>query len=222
MAIVSFFGGVGIALALCLILGGVYWYNSRPRPWKTEAIKAHFYRVSWHPVFNDSYRKAVSNNATGERAEKESEPSPPKGSMPLAGQMNVDLIFDLENDTAYDYTLQAPNSYGLVAMEKVGSKNSLVRVEFLKWSPEYSGVLRPINGDNQILIPAHQTVRVRFSNQYFMMDYADPKKRQDWENGEVGKQFVRDTLKDSDSFVIFDETSHYRIELPLKDALRQE
>jgi hypothetical protein len=52
IAIRGFFGGVGIAVALAIILGVFIWYHNlpeRPKPWNTRALKAQWdtmeYRV---------------------------------------------------------------------------------------------------------------------------------------------------------------------------------
>ncbi len=42
-AIRSFFGGVGIAVTIAIIVGLLTWYNTeRPKPWNTSAIKAEW------------------------------------------------------------------------------------------------------------------------------------------------------------------------------------
>ena len=45
LAVRSFFGGVGIAVALAIISGVLIWYHNRPerpKPWNTGALKAQF------------------------------------------------------------------------------------------------------------------------------------------------------------------------------------
>jgi hypothetical protein len=37
-------------------------------------------------------------------------PEPPSGFVSLLGKITVQISYDLENSTAYDYTLQGPNS----------------------------------------------------------------------------------------------------------------
>jgi hypothetical protein len=221
-AFISFFGGLGIALALGLIFGVAYWFNTRPKPWKNEAIKAHLVHTTWYPSFNDSYLKEPSKHRSGELAENDSQQplKLPKRFVRFLGTMWVQVLFDLENTTAYDYTLQAPTDYGLVRMQKLKSSNGLVTGNLIIWSAEQGGNFSAIGGDNSILIPARQTVRVRFSNQYSISEDDDPNRRRDWGNNEVQKQFVREMLRDIDSFVILDETSRYRIELPLQDAVK--
>jgi hypothetical protein len=33
---------VGLVLACAIIIGGVIWYSSRPRPWNADAVRAYF------------------------------------------------------------------------------------------------------------------------------------------------------------------------------------
>jgi hypothetical protein len=45
LAIRSFFGGIGVALALSIIFGSLIWYRNRPerpKPWDTGALKAQW------------------------------------------------------------------------------------------------------------------------------------------------------------------------------------
>ncbi len=45
IAIRSFFGGAGIAVALAIIVGAFIWYHNRPehpKPWNTAALKATY------------------------------------------------------------------------------------------------------------------------------------------------------------------------------------
>jgi len=132
--------------------------------------------------------------------------------------MRVQLVFDLENTTAYDYTLQAPRAYGPIAMERRKSSQSLMRDNLMTWSEEWGGNYGAESADNSILIPARQTVRVRFYNEYMILEDVDT--QQDWKNSEVQNRYVQEMLKDVESFVILDELSHYRIELPLHDVMK--
>jgi hypothetical protein len=103
-------------------------------------------------------------------------------------------------------------------MEKLKSSQSLVRDNLMNWSGEWGGNYGAESANNSILIPARQTVRVRFANEYMILEDGDS--QQDWKNGEVQKRYVHEMLKDVESFVILDEPSHYRIELPLHDATK--
>jgi hypothetical protein len=42
LAIVSFFGGLGIAFGAALIVSSFIWYKARPKQWNNHAIKAEF------------------------------------------------------------------------------------------------------------------------------------------------------------------------------------
>lgn len=45
LAVRSFFGGIGIAVALAIVFGVFIWYSNRPerpKPWNTEALKAQW------------------------------------------------------------------------------------------------------------------------------------------------------------------------------------
>ena len=215
IAIISFFGGLGFALGVGLILGCVHWYHKRPMPWKSETIKAHFVRAMWYPV----YIPPPPNGSIEIRNPKQAEiPMGPVGRFQrIVGNMKVQLVFDLENTAAYDYTLRPPGIYGPIAMEQVKSSRSLARNNLMTWSQEWGGNYGAYSPDDSILIPAHQTVRVRFANEYEFLE--NPDSQQDWKNGEVQKQYVKEMLKNVDSFIILDEASHYRIELPLRDAM---
>lgn len=45
LIVVSASGGAGFAVMACIIWGAVRWYQSRPRPWNTRAIKASFVSI---------------------------------------------------------------------------------------------------------------------------------------------------------------------------------
>src|SRR5208282_2358808 len=40
LIVISIFAGAGFALTIALMVAGMTWYNSRPKPWNTQAIPA--------------------------------------------------------------------------------------------------------------------------------------------------------------------------------------
>jgi len=218
MAIVSFFGGLGIALGAALLFASVYWYNSRPKQWNAQAIRAHHKQSDWFPLLEDWFQKEQEKHRRGELLP--SVPKPPAGFIAIVGKMRLRFSYDLENTTSSDYTLELPQSYGLQVMQRLRSSDTLVNGKGVTWF-----VAEPLNiaapdENKAILIPARQSVRVVFSIDYEILDDTDTMRTSDWSNKDVQKDFVRTMLKDADSFVLLDETHRYRINLPLQDALR--
>jgi hypothetical protein len=222
LAIISLFGGFGIATGLAALIGSVFWYNSRPKQWNTQAVQAHYRQSDSYVALEDWYQKKLASRAAS-KAPSEIVPKTTTSALwvALLGKTTVQVSYDLENSTDSDYTLPQPDSAGLIAMQKLKSNGSLVDGKGLKWS-----LAEPLNHlwtaeQKTILIPAHQTVRVVFAIDYDIDDDdAEATAVTDWTNNEVQKHFARHLLKDADAFVLLDENSRYRINLPLQDALR--
>jgi hypothetical protein len=138
--------------------------------------------------------------------------------------------FDLRNNTAADYTLEAHPSETTVVMQRMQSSGTLVSGMGLTWSPEHgpgtqqldeqgipSKVPKGFFADAPISIPSGQAVRIYFWAEYDMDDIvaALPK------GTEIHPAtVVQRALKDTESFVLLDTVNRYRIELPLQDAVR--
>jgi hypothetical protein len=220
MAIISFFGGLGLAFAIALIFGSVLWYNTRPRQWSAQAIRAHYRESDCFVTLEDWYQKELDKRGA-DHSQNRAITAPAGYWVLLLGKTTVQASYDLENSTSSDYTLQPPQSAGLVAMQKLKSNGSMVEGKGLKWS-----LAEPLHHlwtaeQKPILIPAHQTVRVVFAIDYDI-DNDDPAATSitDWKSKSTQRDFARHVLKDAEAFVLLDEALHYRIELPLQDALR--
>jgi hypothetical protein len=216
IALVSLFGGVGITLSLAALLGLFFWYNSRPRPWNAQAIRAHYNRASCFVVLEDWYKTELKNGSA-HRADSV-KTDPPTGWTILLGKITVQFSYDLENSTNSDYTLDTPESLSLIPMQRLKLNRSLIDGKGLRWS-----VAEPLNhlwvsDGKTILIPAHQTVRISFSHEYDLDDDDSMAANvTDWSSEEVRKDVARHLLKDTDAFILLDEAHHYRIELPLQE-----
>ena len=50
LVLISASAGAGVAVTLLLIIGGHNWYQSRPKPWDTSAVKATFHYIDTEGV----------------------------------------------------------------------------------------------------------------------------------------------------------------------------
>jgi hypothetical protein len=220
IALISFFAGVGIALGFAVLFGSVIWYNARPKQWNAHAIRAHYRQSDCFITLEDWYQKELKKRGSKEAPEVYLQKAPSKF-VALLGKTTVQVSYDLENSTNYDYRLEPPETVGLVAMQKLKSNGSLVDGKGLKWS-----LAEPLNHlwtaeQKAILIPAHQTVRVVFAIDYEIDDDDSAATNiTDWTKAETQKDFARHVLRDADDFVLLDENLRYRIDLPLQDVLR--
>ena len=150
-------------------------------------------------------------------------PLPPGLWVEVIGSFHARLFYDLENTTAFDYTLDPPDSASVVPMERLKENGSLVDGNGLKWAlaAPSSRIIRAAEENKPIVIPAHETVRIEFDAVYDIFDDVDVKrdvKKAKWENEEELKKFLNSTLLDVQSFVLLDESQRYKIELSLRDA----
>lgn len=215
LAVVSFFIGVGIAVVLCSLLAGVYWYTTRPPKWNTHAIQASYKQSGSYVALEDWYQKQLAHRA------QTTEPEDPAGWVSLLGTFTLKVSYDLKNSTDSDYTLETPDASGLVPMLRLRSNGSMVDAKGLKWS-----VAEPLNhlwmADHKtILIPAHQAVRVVFAMDYQINgDDRVATTVADWAKQENRSAFGRHLISDADAFVLLDAAHHYEIDLPLNDAMK--
>lgn len=216
LAVVSFFIGVGVAVVLCSVLAGLYWYTTRPPKWKTAAIQATYKQSGSYAVIEDWYQKQLAHK-------RQSIPESPAGFVAYLGQFTLQVSYDLKNSTDSDYTLEAPESSGLVSMQRLKSNGSMVDGKGLKWS-----VAQPLNrlwmsDQKTILIPVHRTVRVVFAMDYPINDDDTVATAlTDWTKEENRAVFGRHLISDADAdaFVLLDSSHHYEIDLPLSDAMK--
>jgi hypothetical protein len=219
VAIISFFLGIGLAFGAALVVGSALWYAARSKQWNLRALHAQYRQSDSYVTLEDWYQKELNKRQAGESPKRL---ATPQGEwISLLGKTTVQVSYDLENTTASDYTLQPPQSAGLTAMQELKPNGTLVEGKNLKWS-----LAEPLNhlwtaDQKPILIPAHQIVRVVFSMEYEINDDdSSATSITDWNDKTVRRDFARHLLKDAEAFVLLDESSHYRIELPLQDALR--
>jgi hypothetical protein len=193
--------GLGTAVGLVILVGGFLWYESRPKPPKPWNTRAIEAHYSNTQFFAE------------------------KGSTLQAG-----FVFDLRNNTAADYTLEAHPSDTTVVMQKMKSSDTLVSGMGLTWSPEHGPGTQQLDEqgipskipkgafiDAPIFIPSGQSVRIYFWSAYDVPDIvaAFPK------NETIHpKTVLQSALKDTESFVLLDTVNRYRIELPLQDAVK--
>lgn len=207
ITILSCFGVAGFGFAVALMAGGVYWYSRTPKtpqPWNGKAIQAIY----------------VGTNFVEEGKEN---------------TLRAKLVFDLWNTTGYDYTLEAKPSAATIVMQKVKAEPSLVDGMGLTWTVEHGSGTGQLHADGipgmsreaflvgPVFIPAGEAVRVDFWSEYDIFDIvaalgkdekielSDPRQQ---------KKILKHALEDTDSFVILDKTNHYRIELPLQEAVK--
>jgi hypothetical protein len=218
VAIISFFGGLGVAVVVCALFASVLWYSNRLKQWNAQAIRAHYKQSGCYVTLEDWYRKELSK-----RTDRKAQRLPESSSewVSLLGKITVQVSYDVENSTAYDYTLQAPNSAGLVSMQRLKSNGSLVDGKGLVWS-----LAEPLHHlwtaeQKPVLIPAHQTARIVFAISYDINgDDSVATSVTNWTEKQTQKDFARHLLSDAEAFVLLDEGHRYRIDLPLQDALR--
>ena len=194
--------GLGTAVGLAILAGGLLWYQSRPKPpkpWNTKAIEAHYVNTQ----FFEGEKKTT---------------------------LRAGLVFDLKNNTGADYTLEEHPSDTVVVMQRMKFSNTLVSGMGLTWSPERGPGTQQLDGQGNrntlpkgffanapIFIPSGQAVRVYFWSEYDILETvaALPK-------GETiyPTTVLQNALKDTDSFVLLDKLHRYQIELPLQNALK--
>ena len=110
----------------------------------------------------------------------------------MLGKIAVQISYDLENSTAYDYTLQAPNSLGLVSMQRLKSNGSLVDGKGLDWSLAEPTHHLWTTEQKTVLIPAHQTARIVFVISYDINGDDDVATSiTDWTKEATQKEFAR-------------------------------
>jgi hypothetical protein len=207
VALVSFFGGLGLAVGIAMLGGVIYWYVDRPKPpqpWNTAAINASYVGAR---LFNDEKDQTL----------------------------RAKLIFDLRNNTSTDYTLEEKPSDTTFVMQKIRGKDALVDGMGLTWSVEHGPGSRQLdsNGipsnfprdafiDAPILLPAGQAVRVDFWSEYDLIDLraaSDGDKTPLTDRNEQTK-VLKYLLRDTESFVLLDKTDRYRIDLPLGEMAK--
>lgn len=217
IAIISFFGGLGVAVVAVALFVSVLWYSNRPKQWNAQAIRAHYRESQCYAALEDWYEKELSKQ-NEHRVQRI--PEPPSW-ISLLGKITVRISYDVENSTAYDYTLQAPNSAGLVSMQRLKSNGSLVDGKGLDWSLAEPAHHPWMTEQKTVLIPAHQTARVAFAISYDIDgDDAVATSITDWTKEATQREFARHLLSDAEAFVLLDEVHRYRIDLPLQDAFK--
>jgi hypothetical protein len=217
---VSLFAGAGIAFAAAVVIAFVSWYNNRPIQWNAQAIQAHFNKANYSTELEDWYQEELNKRDAGQPQDA------PKaltssGWITQLGEMTVQISYDLENSTNLDYTMEPPQTAGWIPMQRLKSNGTLVDGKGLKWSAAEPFGHLWISDRKAILIPAHQTVRVFFSIDYVINDGDSVATSiTDWKKEGVQRNFARHELGNTDSFLIFDQAHHYRIELPLEDVMQ--
>jgi hypothetical protein len=207
ITILSCFGVAGFGFAVALMAGGVYWYSrspKTPKAWNEKAIQALY----------------VGTKFVEEGKEN---------------TLRAELVFDLWNTTGYDFTLEAKPSETMIVMQKVRSEPSLVDGLGLTWTVEHGSGTGQLHADGipgfsreaflvgPVFIPAGEAVRVDFWSEYDIFDIVaaignDEKIR--LSDPAQQRKILKHALADTDSFVLLDKKNHYRIELPLQDAVK--
>ena len=205
--VLACFAVAGIAFAVALLAGGIYWYSQAPKgpgAWNDKAIQALY----------------VGTKFVEEGKEN---------------TLRAELVFDLWNSTRYDYTLEAKPSETMIVMQKVRAEPSLVDGLGLTWTVEHGpgtgqlhaegipGVSREAYLVGPVFIPAGEAVRVDFWSEYDIFDITAALARDEkiqLSDPVQQKKILRHALADTDSFVLLDKKNHYRIELPLQDAVK--
>jgi hypothetical protein len=185
---------------------GVYWYSRQPKTpkgWNEKAIQAIY---------------------VGTKFEEEGKEN----------TLRVKLMFDLFNTTRYDYTLEAKPSATMMVMQKVKSEPSLVDGIGLTWTVEHGSGTGQLHADGipgfsreaylvgPIFIPAGEAVRVDFWSEYDLFDIVaalGKDERIALSDPVQQRKILKHAMADTDSFVLLDKANHYRIELPLRDAV---
>jgi hypothetical protein len=194
--------GLGTAVGLVLLVGGFLWYQGRPKPpkpWNTRAIEAHYSDIQFFE---------------GEKGKT----------------LRASFVFDLRNNTAADYTLEGHSSDTTIVMQRMKSIDTLVSGMGMTWTPERGPGTQQLDDrgipskipkgaftDAPILIPSGQAVRIYFWSEYDMVDIVAALPKNETIHP---KTILQSALKDTESFVLLDKINRYRIDLPLKDALR--
>ena len=96
LALISFWGGMGFALGLCLVLAAIVWFNGRPRPpkpWNTTAIVAQQY---------------------------------PGVSLGGGEKKGIELTYTLENTTDTDYRIEYDSRPAILSRTKWGTLSELI------------------------------------------------------------------------------------------------
>jgi hypothetical protein len=218
IAIISFFGGLGIAVVAGVFFFSVLWYSNRPKQWNADVIRAHYRESECFVTLEDWYKKELSKQSDHK---SHPAPEPPSEWVTLLGKISARISYDLENSTAYDYTLQDSKSLGLVSLQRLKSNGSLVDGKGLDWSLAEPTHHLWMTEQKTVLIPAHQTARVVFFIAYDIDgDDAVATSITDWTKKQTQKEFARHLLSDAEEFVLLDEARRYRIDLPLQDAFR--
>ncbi len=214
LALISFFIGLGIAVAVFGLLASLYWYSNRPKPWNTQAIRPRFNRSDSFVTLEEWYQNALKGDAVHPVL-----PSKPLGYHLDLGKMTVLVSYDLENATQSDYTLEPAGTTGLIAMQRLRSSRALIDAKDLKWSVAEPENHLWVSDPKEILIPAGQTVRVSFGMEYDLTDEnSDAVKVKNWDADGVQKKIVQDLLSDVDAFVLMDNAHRYQIDLSLQGA----
>ena len=206
LTILGCFAAAGFGFAVALICVGVYWYSrvpKTPKGWNEKAIQAIY---------------------VGTKFEEEGKEN----------TLRVKLMFDLFNTTGYDYTLEAKPSATMMVMQKVKSEPSLVDGIGLTWTVEHGSGTGQLHADGipgfsreaylvgPIFIPAGEAVRVDFWSEYDLFDIVaalGKDERIALSDPVQQRKILQHAMADTDSFVLLDKANHYRIELPLRDAV---
>lgn len=206
LTVVACLAVAGIAFAVAL-LAGVYWYSQTPKgpgAWNDKAIQALY-------VGTKFLEEGKENT------------------------LRAELIFDLWNTTRYDYTLEAKPSETMIVMQKVRAEPSLVDGLGLTWTVEHGPGTGQLHADGipglsreaylvgPVFIPAGEAVRVDFWSEYDIFDITAALGRDEkiqLSDPVQQKKILGHALADTDSFVLLDKKNHYRIELPLQDAVK--
>jgi len=206
LTILGCFAAAGFGFAVALTCAGVYWYSrlpKAPKGWNEKAIQAIYVGTKFQEEGKENTLRAR-------------------------------LTFDLWNSTGYDYTLEAKPSGTMMVIQKIKSEPSLVDGIGLTWTVEHGSGTGQLHADGipgfsreaylagPIFIPAGEAVRVDFWSEYDLFDIvaalgkderivlSDPVQQ---------RKILKHALADTDSFVLLDKANHYRIELPLRDAV---
>jgi hypothetical protein len=115
IAIVSLFGGFGIALAVAALFASVLWYSNRPKQWDAQAIRAHYNQSDSFVTLEEWYQKELKSRDLGQP--QKAQPKAPGGWIDYLGNMTIQISYDLENSTNSDYPLEPPAASGVIPMQ---------------------------------------------------------------------------------------------------------
>jgi len=139
--IASASAGAGFALILAAIVGSVFWYSSRPRPWDARAIRARYTEASTDDVDCFFLKSESARNACEE------------------AHGDVLLTYELENTTDYDYRIGEQSRVEI--MERDGK---VLQPTLLRRDPGRGTSFWRL--ETPVFVPAHRAVAINIKGPY--------------------------------------------------------